>query len=77
MNKKEMFIKLVELESKMRAKANKYERGYVTANVYCAMTIDEEELPDDTGNEEILKAAKEYVKWNNGEDKDKPEFFKE
>ena len=74
MTKKEKFIKLVELECAMKAKADKRYRGYVLNNTYTAMNVREECIPEETGNEELLIAVKDFVAYEMG-DKEKPEWL--
>lgn len=74
MNKKEKFVKLVELECMMRAKADINYRGYVLNNTYTAMFVKEECIPEETGNEELLKAVRDYVSYEMGE-VEKPEWL--
>lgn len=69
MDKKDRFIKLVELESLMKAKEDIYNRAYLTKNVHAAMEVSEKDIPDD-----ILKAAKEFVKYQIGGN-NKPEWL--
>lgn len=75
MTKKEKFVKLVELESKMKAQESPYFRSKVTANVYCAMELEESLIPDDK-DESLLYAVKEYVKYQMDEDEEKPDWLK-
>jgi hypothetical protein len=67
MNKKEKFVKLVELECMMKAKADIKYRGYVLNNVFTAMFVKEESIPEETGKEELLKAVKDYVSYEMGD----------
>lgn len=73
MNKKEKFIKLVELESRMNA-INRNYREYVTKNTHSAMFVDEECIPDEKGNNELYNAVREFVGWKM-RDKDRPDWL--
>lgn len=64
MNKKEKFIKLVELESQMKAKGNPRYRKNVVKNTYLAMIISKDEIND---IENLYEGVIEFVDLLSGE----------
>ena len=66
MDKKEKFVKLVELESQMKAKGNPRYRKNVVKNVYLAMELDNKDIPE----EDMYNKVIEFVELLSGQIKD-------
>ena len=73
MNKKDKFVKLVELESRMRA-VNRNFRRYVAEVVSSAMFVDEDKIPAGNSNE-LYNSVVKFIDWKMNEGR-KPDWMK-